>query len=149
MQTQQNKMLLFFFPGKGFFYILQIFTFDNYIFHREKQLFFRYKIFTMCWFCKKSGKKIRMVLKPNMVGALELIFSQVYITRPCLQFYRPPKFSRIFCFWEFRSNRATKKWQVFWKIHAHIFHLYQKLPSGLRETGDFKNARNLFQNHSK
>ena len=32
------------------------------------------------------------------VRALRLIFSQVYITRPSLSFFRPPNFSRILCF---------------------------------------------------
>ena len=50
---------------------------------------------------QKSPEQIRMVLKPNMVGALELIFSQVYITRPWLQICRPPKISRIFSFFNF------------------------------------------------
>ena len=46
------------------------------------------KRFSQCTdFAKKSGMIFfNMVLKPNMVGALELIFSQVYITRPWLQF---------------------------------------------------------------
>ena len=55
-------------------------------------------------FSKTQGQKIRFAIKPIWVRALKLIFSQVYITRPCLQFYRPPKFSRIFCFWEFRIS---------------------------------------------
>ena len=37
-------------------------------------------------------------MKPIWVRALRLIFSQVYITRPCLQFYRPPKIPNFFIF---------------------------------------------------
>ena len=86
------------------FNVLPIFTSDNNIFHKEKQLFSDIRFLQCADFGKSLGQMFNIVMKPIWVRALRLIFSQVYITRPCLQFYRPPKFSRIFCFWEFRVS---------------------------------------------
>ena len=52
-------------------------------------------------FSKTQGQKIRFALKPIWVRALSQIFSQVYITRPWLQFCRPPKISKKFSFFNF------------------------------------------------
>ena len=52
-------------------------------------------------FSKTQGQKICFALKPIWVIALSQIFSQIYITRPCLQFCRPPKIPRFFSVWKF------------------------------------------------
>ena len=45
-----------------------------------------------------------MVMKPNIVRAMELIFSQSYVTRPCLWFFKPPRSLRILRFCKFRIS---------------------------------------------
>ena len=95
----------FLFSGEGIFTYYKFSHLTNIFFIGKISYFSDIKFLQCTDFAKKSGKKIRMVLKPNMVGALELIFSQVYITRPWLQFCRPPKISRIFCFWESGSGQ--------------------------------------------
>ena len=53
---------------------------------------------------KLQVKKSILAIDFIWIRALRLIFSQIYITRHCLSFFRPPSFSRILCFWEFRIS---------------------------------------------
>ena len=47
--TAKNDFLIFsIFSRERNFYVSLMFTSDNYTFHKEKHLFFRQKIFTMC-----------------------------------------------------------------------------------------------------
>ena len=92
------------FSGKEIFMSYK-FSHLTTIFFKRKNSYFSDTRFLQCAdFGKSLGNFFNIVMKPIWVRALRLIFSQVYITRPCLQFYRPPKFSRIFCFWEFRIS---------------------------------------------
>ena len=50
---------------------------------------------------KLQVKKSILAIDFIWIRALRLIFSQIYITRHCLSFFRPPNYSRILCFWEF------------------------------------------------
>ena len=94
----------FLFSGKRIFTYYKFSHLTTIFFMRKNTYYSDIKFLQCAVFAKKSRKKIRMVLKPNMVGALELIFSQVYITRPWLQFCRPPEISRIFSFLKFRIS---------------------------------------------
>ena len=106
MQTRQTNITFFFsfFSGKGIFTYYKFSHLTTIFFIRKNSYFSDIRFLQCADFGKSLGKIFNIVMKPIWVRALRLIFSQVYITRPCLQFYRPPKFSRIFCFWEFRIS---------------------------------------------
>ena len=67
-------------------------------------------------FAKTQGQKIRFALKPIWVRALSQIFSQIYITRPCLQFCRHPKIPRIFSFLKFRVFQIFSVQANIWPV---------------------------------
>ena len=103
--TAKNVLLIFlFFSGKGIFMYYKSSHLTTIFFIRKNSYFSDIRFLQCADFGKSPGKIFNIVMKPIWVRALRLIFSQVYITRPCLQFYRPPNFSRFFCFWEFRIS---------------------------------------------
>ena len=64
---------------------------------------------------KLQVKKSILAIDFIWIRALRLIFSQIYITRHCLSFFRPPEFSRILCFWEFRISENFGQANI-WKV---------------------------------
>ena len=106
MQTRQNKNYVFFLflSGKGIFTYYKCSHLTTIFFIRKNSYFSDIRFLQCADFGKKHWFFFNIVMKPIWVRALRLIFSQVYITRPCLQFYRPPKFSKKNCFWEFRIS---------------------------------------------
>ena len=64
---------------------------------------------------KLQVKKSILAIDFIWIRALRLIFSQIYITRHCLSFFRPPNCSRILCFWEFRISENFGQANI-WKV---------------------------------
>ena len=64
---------------------------------------------------KLQVKKSILAIDFIWIRALRLIFSQIYITRPSPSFFRPPSFSRILCFWEFRISENFGQANI-WKV---------------------------------
>ena len=93
-----------FLSGKGIFTHYKFSHLTTTFFIRKNKYFSDIRFLQCAGFWKSLRFFLNIVMKPIWVRALKLIFSQVYITRLCLQFYRPPKFSRFFCFWEFRIS---------------------------------------------
>ena len=103
MQTRQ-KMFHIFFSGKGIFTYYKFSHLTTIFFIRKNSYFSDTRFLQCADFGKSPGKIFNIVMKPIWVRALRLIFSQVYITRPCLQFCRPPKISLKNSFWKFRIS---------------------------------------------
>ena len=59
---------------------------------------------TNSWFLQNSRSKNPFCLKTYLGESSESDIQQIYITRPCLQFCRPPKIHGILSFWKFRIS---------------------------------------------